>query len=128
MSALPTQSSVSTADTALTVLAKCFDSQKAAVVWDACVTIMFSFLYSAISSICACLCTGALVRSIEQDSRLDQAVVTLLTVASERILAVLTPPEAVPQQPLTLALLQVRPQACFATKALCIHDAYTASC
>ena len=57
------------------------------------------------------LCTGVLVRSIEQDSKLDQAVVTLLTVASDRILAVLTPPEAVPQQPLTLALLQVRLEA-----------------
>ena len=33
----------------------------------------------------------------------------LLTVASDRMLAVLTPPEAVAQQPLTLALLQASP-------------------
>jgi len=52
-------------------------------------------------------CAGALVRSIERDDRLDKAVVTLLVVAQERMLAVLTPPDSAAQQPLTLALLQV---------------------
>jgi len=53
-------------------------------------------------------CTGALVRSIERDDRLDKAVVTLLVVAQERMLTVLTPPDSAAQRPLTLALLQVR--------------------
>lgn len=55
-----------------------------------------------------CEGVGALVHNVEQDDRLDSAVVSLLVVAQERILMTLMPPEAVPQQPLTLALLQAR--------------------
>ncbi|DBA67882.1 TPA: hypothetical protein ACH3X2_014148 [Trebouxia sp. C0005] len=50
--------------------------------------------------------SGALVRSLGRDDRLDKGIVTLLVVAQERMLAVLTPP-GFAQQPLTLALLQV---------------------
>ncbi|DBA65573.1 TPA: hypothetical protein ACH3X2_003134 [Trebouxia sp. C0005] len=49
--------------------------------------------------------SGALVRSIERIDRLDKGIVTLLVVAQERMLAVLTPPDSA-QQLLTLALLQ----------------------
>ena len=49
-------------------------------------------------------CAGALVRSTDRDDRLDKGIVTLLAVAQERMLAVLTPAS---QQPLALALLQV---------------------
>lgn len=49
---------------------------------------------------------GALVQSVEQDDRLDSAIVSFLVIAQERIMAVLTPPEADSSQPLTLALLQ----------------------
>ncbi|KAL0029785.1 hypothetical protein WJX79_010638 [Trebouxia sp. C0005] len=49
--------------------------------------------------------SGALVRSLGRDDRLDKGIVTLLVVAQERMLAVLTPPDSA-QQPLTLALLQ----------------------
>ena len=52
-------------------------------------------------------CAGALVRSTERDDRLDKGIVTLLVVAQERMLIVLTPPDSAAQQPLTLALLQV---------------------
>ena len=52
-------------------------------------------------------CAGALVRSTERDDRLDKGIVALLAVAQERMLAVLTPSDSAPQQPLTLALLQV---------------------
>ena len=49
---------------------------------------------------------GALVQSVEQDDMLDSAVVSFLVIAQERIMAVLTPPEADSPQPLTLGLLQ----------------------
>ncbi len=52
-------------------------------------------------------CAGALVRSIERDDRLDKGIVTLLVVAQERMMIVLTLPDSAAQQPLTLALLQV---------------------
>lgn len=48
------------------------------------------------------------MQSVEQDDRLDSAVVSFLVVAQERIMVVLTPPEAGSPQPLTLALLQAR--------------------
>ena len=50
---------------------------------------------------------GALVQSVEQDDRLDSAVVSFLVIAQERIMVVLTPPADDMSQPLTLALLQV---------------------
>ena len=52
-------------------------------------------------------CAGALVRSVDRDDRLDKGIVTLLVVAQERMLAVLTLQDSAAQQPLTLALLQV---------------------
>ncbi len=69
-------------------------------------------------------CAGALVRSIERDDRLDKGIVTLLVVAQERMLAVLTPPDSAAQQPLTLALLQVglllhSCQSIYGKKTLC---------
>lgn len=51
---------------------------------------------------------GALVQSVEQDDRLDSAVVSFLVIAQERIMVILTPPAADSPQPLTLALLQAR--------------------
>lgn len=50
---------------------------------------------------------GALVQTVEQDDKMDSAVISLMLIAQERITTVVTPPEAVPHQPLTLALLQV---------------------
>lgn len=56
----------------------------------------------------ASLCAGALVHSVEQDDRLDSAVVSFLVMAQERIMMVLTPSGDDSPQPLTLALLQAR--------------------
>ena len=53
--------------------------------------------------------TGVLMRSIERDERLDSAMVTLMVTAQDRMLTILTPPQAIPQHPLTLALLQASP-------------------
>lgn len=56
-----------------------------------------------------CLCdAGALVQSVEQDDRLDSAVVSFLVIAQQHIMAILTPPTADSPQPLTLTLLQAR--------------------
>ena len=51
---------------------------------------------------------GALVQTVEQDDRLDSAVVSFLVLAQERIMVVLMPPGDGSPQPLTLALLQAR--------------------
>lgn len=51
---------------------------------------------------------GALVQSVEQDDRLDSAVVSFLVMAQEHIMVILTPPTTDSPQPLTLALLQAR--------------------
>ena len=50
--------------------------------------------------------SGVMVRSVSRDARLDKALVSLLAVAQDRMLTVVTPPEATLQRPLTLALMQ----------------------
>ncbi len=73
------------------------------------------------------------MRSVEGDIRLDKAVVSLMVDAQERMLTILTPPEAVPHQPLTLALLQARPATavictgCHACACAC-HTSGTVGC
>ena len=51
--------------------------------------------------------SGVMVGTVSRDDRLDKALVSLLAVAQGRMLTVANPPEATPQRPLTLALLQV---------------------
>ena len=62
--------------------------------------------------------SGVMVRSVSRDARLDKALVSLLAVAQGRMLMVVNPPEATPQQPLTLALLQVC--CCHNTSLSCV--------
>ena len=62
--------------------------------------------------------SGVMVRSVSRDARLDKALVSLLAVAQDRMLTVVNPPEATPQRPLTLALLQVG--CCYNTKLSCV--------
>ena len=48
------------------------------------------------------------MQSIKQDERLDLGVVSLMLIMHERLTMVLSPPEAVATQPVTLALLQAK--------------------
>ena len=62
--------------------------------------------------------SGVMVGSVSRDDRLDEALVSLLAVAQDRMLMAVNPPEATPQRPLTLALLQV--YCCYNTRLSCV--------
>lgn len=77
--------------------------------------------YTSETSYMGCEDAGALVHNVEQDDRLDSAVVSFLVVAQERLLKVLVPPEAIAQQPLTLALLQASSATLSCSVTACHH-------